>query len=94
MPAIQRMGDSNNAGGAINSIPQSTVYVNNKLVAVSGSIGTSHAPCPIPPHCAGQWQTVATQTTTFVENKLVVVDNDTDTCGHTRINGSADSFIG
>ena len=32
MPAAQRNGDANNAGGVINSIPQSNVYVNSKLL--------------------------------------------------------------
>jgi len=94
MPAIQRMGDSNDGGGAINNIPQTTVFVNNKLVVVEGSLGTSHVPCPIPPHCAGQWQTVATQTTTIVENKRVVLTTDADSCTHVRIGGSPDTFIG
>ena len=55
MAAAQRDGDSNDGGGKITSIPQSTVFVNSKLVSVNGSIGTGH---PVgPPHSAGTWKT-------------------------------------
>ena len=33
MAAAQRNGDSNDGGGVINSIPQSTVFVNSKAIA-------------------------------------------------------------
>ena len=42
MPKAQRNGDANTGGGVINSIPQSTVFVNSKLVSVNGSKGTGH----------------------------------------------------
>ena len=36
----QRNGDANNAGGVINSIPQSNVFCNSELLSVDGSKGT------------------------------------------------------
>ncbi len=35
-----RMGDANKGGGVIDSIPQSTVKCNDKVLAVNGSKGT------------------------------------------------------
>jgi hypothetical protein len=42
MPAAQRNGDANSAGGVINSVPQSNVKCNGELLAVDGSKGTGH----------------------------------------------------
>ena len=65
---VHRMSDCNTGGGCITSIPQSTVFANNLLVCVNGSIGTSHPPCPKPSiHCAGNWVTTSGGPTVFAE---------------------------
>ena len=93
MPGIQRMFDPNTGGGIITAIPQTTVFANSKLVAVQGSIGSAHAPCPKPPiHCAGAWATIATQSSVFVHSIPVIRDGDIDTCGHARTAGSTSVF--
>ena len=95
MPACHRMGDANNAGGVVTSIPQSTVYVNNKLVVVDGSTGTSHPPCPTPGiHCAGAWATANGNSTVKIGGIPVNSLGDADTCGHSRATGSGNVNIG
>ena len=92
MAAAQRNGDSNDGGGVINSIPQSTVFVNSKLVSVNGSIGTGH---PVgPPHSAGTWKTANGSSTVFAEKIAINRTGDADTCEHTRAGGSDDVFVG
>lgn len=92
---IHRLGDCNNAGGCITNIPQSTVFANNILVSVDGSIGTAHPPCevPVPIHCAGAWQTTSGGPTVFAENIPVNKTGDGDTCGHARAAGSPNVFL-
>ncbi len=96
MPAAQRLGDSNATGGAITSIPQSTVFANGKLVVINGSLGTSHAPCNIfnPNHCAGAWSTANGNPTVTISGVPVNATGDTDTCGHPRVGGSGNVNIG
>ena len=95
MAAVQRMGDANDGGGTINSIPQSTVYVDSLLVCVDGSLGTSHDPCPlIVIHCAGNWVTSGGVSTVTAEGIPINVTGNSDTCGHSRIGGSSDVNIG
>lgn len=94
MPAVQRLTDENDAGGAIDTIPQSTVSVNGLLVVVDGSLGTSHPPCPVPGiHCAGNWVTSGGSGNVFVNNIPVNRTGDPDTCGHVRVGGSGDVFV-
>ena len=91
---IHRLGDANTAGGQIISIPQSTVFANNLLVCVDGSIGTSHPPCPLPAiHCAGAWVTTSGGPTVFAGNIPVNKIGDSDSCGHARAAGSPDVFM-
>lgn len=96
---IQRQFDQNNGGGVITSIPgQGNVRANNQLVAVQGSTGTGHAECfsspPIIIHCAGVWQTTTTTPNVFVNGIPVTATGDVDLCGHTRIGGSPNVFVG
>ena len=92
MAAAQRNGDANTGGGVINSIPQSTVFVNSKLVSVNGSIGTGH---PVgPPHSAGTWKTANGSSTVSAGGIAINRTNDADTCEHTRTGGSSDVFVG
>lgn len=94
---IHRLGDCNDGGGCITGIPQSTVFANDLLVAVDGSVGTAHPPCPdVPIHCAGAW--VTNQNTTvpsnvFAEGIPVNFESNVDTCGHVRIAGSPNVFV-
>ena len=91
MPKAQRNGDSNNGGGEINSIPQSTVFVNSKLVSVNGSKGTGHG---IGIHAANAWDTANGSSTVFVGGIAINRTGDADTCAHTRAGGSDDVFVG
>ena len=92
MAAAQRNGDANDGGGVINSIPQSTVFVNSKLVSVDGSIGTGHPSGP--PHSAGTWKTANGSSTVFAGGIAINRTGDADTCTHTRIGGSDNVFVG
>ena len=92
MAAAQRNGDSNDGGGVINSIPQSTVFVNSKLVSVDGSVGTGHPTGP--PHSAGTWKTANGSSTVFAEKIAINRTGDADTCTHARAGGSDDVFVG
>jgi uncharacterized Zn-binding protein involved in type VI secretion len=91
----QRMDDANSGGGVINSIPQSTVFVEGKLVAVNGSTGTTHPPAPLViAHAAGVWSTANGSSTVFISGIPVNADGDSDTCGDVRVSGSATVFFG
>ncbi len=91
---VARLTDVNSGGGAITSIPQSTVYANNLLVSIDGSIGTSHPPCPKKKkHCAGKWVTAHGSPDVFINNIPVNRLGDSDTCGHSRVGGSANVFV-
>jgi uncharacterized Zn-binding protein involved in type VI secretion len=92
MAAAQRNGDANTGGGVINSIPQSTVFVNSKLVSVNGSIGTGHPSGP--PHSAGTWKTANGSTTVSAGGIAINRTGDADTCTHTRTGGSDNVFVG
>jgi len=97
MPNVHRLTDINSGGGIITDIPQSTVFANNLLVSINGSMGTGHPPCGSPggtPHCDHVWKTTDGATTVFIQNIPVNRMGDTDTCGHNRIAGSPDVFVG
>ena len=91
MAAAQRNGDSNDGGGVINSIPQSTVFVNSKLVSVNGSKGTGHG---IGIHAANAWDTANGSSTVFAGGIAINRTGDADTCTHARAGGSDDVFVG
>ena len=91
MAAAQRNGDANTAGGVINSIPQSTVFVNSKLVSVNGSKGTGHG---VGIHVANAWDTANGSSTVFAGGIAINRTGDADTCAHTRAGGSDDVFVG
>jgi len=84
MPLAHRVTDTNTAGGAIVSVPQDFVRDQGKLVAVDGSKGTSHPPCPLPPHCANQWATAGGAVWVRINGVPVNRTGDADTCGHAR----------
>ena len=91
MAAAQRNGDANTGGGVINSIPQSTVFVNSKLVYVNGSKGTGHG---IGIHAANAWDTANGSSTVSAGGIAINRTGDADTCAHTRTGGSDDVFVG
>ena len=91
MAAAQRNGDSNDGGGVINSVPQSTVFVNSKLVSVNGSKGTGHG---IGIHAANAWDTANGSSTVFAGGIAINRTGDADTCTHARAGGSDDVFVG
>lgn len=93
---VHRMSDCNTGDGCITIIPQSTVFANNLLVCVNGSIGTSHSSCGSPGgdvHCEGNWITTSGGPTVFAEGIPVNKMSDPDSCGHTRAAGSPDVFM-
>jgi len=89
MPAVQRQGDSNSAGGAATS-GVASVRVNGRPVVVPGILVTPHAPWgkPHPPHAAAR--TTGGSPTVRAGGKPIVRTGDKDTCGHPRAGGSSD----
>lgn len=82
MPAVQRVGDSNDAGAAINSGVNS-VLVNGKAISVDGSSVAGHGRgSHSGPATAGGLASVR------ANNKSVNVTGNADTCGHKRVGGS------
>lgn len=95
MPAVQRMTDQNAGGGIIQTIPQSFVRVDGRVVAVVGSKGSAHPPCPEDDsHCANVWATAIGAFRVRINGMAVIRTKDTDTCGHKRIGGSSTTRIG
>ena len=95
MPAVQRVGDQNNAGGVILD-GDSSVLVNGRPVAVRGSAVSphpccGHKGCP-PTHCNAKTQ--AENSTILVNGKPVILTGDKDTCTHSRTGGSPDVIVG
>lgn len=95
MPAVQRVGDRNEAGGVILA-GDPTVLVNGRPVAVLGDLVSPHPCCGqqgCPPvHCSAK--TVNNLSTVLVNGKPIILANDTDTCGHKRVSGSPDVIVG
>lgn len=93
MPAIERKFDINTGGGAVISIPQGSVFANNFLVSVRGSLVTPHPPCPkVSIHCAAI--TLCSSSSVFAEGIPVNRKGDCDSCGHSRLTASPDVFAG
>lgn len=90
----QRVGDSNSGGGKIVKGVNS-VRVNGKPISVLGNPVACHNPCGQPggsPHCNAK--TKNTQKTVRAGGKPVIKTGDTDTCGHGRVGGSPNVFVG
>jgi uncharacterized Zn-binding protein involved in type VI secretion len=95
VPEVQRMQDQNEAGGAIDTIPQDFVTVDGYLVAVVGSKGTAHPPCPDDDtHCKGMWTTTIGAPRVRISGYPVIRRRDPDSCGHLRAGGSSTTRIG
>ena len=81
---IHRVGDPNEALGVITFSPQSSVYLDGRLVAVEGAFGTPDRECDDGDrHC--YWVCVAPPSRRFfIEGKRVICEGDRDSCGHKR----------
>lgn len=89
---IQRKGDANSSGGTITTTDgNSTVYANNLLVAVDGSKGTGHGQGV---HATGNWATTGGSSNVFAHGVPINFTDNIDTCGHVRIGGSNNVFVG
>ena len=92
MPAVQRQGDANSAGGvAVGGV--GSVRVNGRPIVVNGTSVSSHFPCPDPGiHCSAV--TSSGIGSVRAGGIPVNVDGNADTCGHPRVNGSGDVRAG
>lgn len=95
MPAAQRQGDANGAGGVAQG-GAATVFVNGRPLMTSGQSVTPHPCCGrkgCPPiHCSAT--TTGGSGTVFAEGKPVIRTGDADACGHARAGGSGDVLVG
>ena len=93
MPAVQRQGDPNDAGGTASG-GVGSVRVNGKPVVVDGTAVSSHAPWgrPHPPHNAAS--TTGGIGSVKAGGIPINVDGNADSCGHTRTSGSSDVRAG
>jgi uncharacterized Zn-binding protein involved in type VI secretion len=89
MPAVQRQGDTNSAGGAA-GVGVASVRVNGKPIVVVGTSVSAHAPWgrPHPPHAATV--TAGGSGTVRAGGIPVIRTTDADRCGHPRQGGSPD----
>ena len=95
MPAAQRVGDQDSAGGVILN-GDTTVLINGRAAAVRGASVSAHPccgqrGCP-PTHCSAKTQ--ANNSTVLVNGVPLVLSGDIDTCGHPRSGGSPDVIVG
>jgi len=95
VPAVQRVGDQNSAGGVILN-GDNTVLVNGRAIAIQGASVSAHPccgrkGCP-PTHCNAKTQ--ANNSSVLVNGVPLVLTGDVDTCGHPRAGGSADVIVG
>lgn len=88
MPAVQRKGDPNGAGGIITG-GDSSVLVNGRPIATPGLGVTPHPPCgpKAPQHCFAR--TTGGSSSVFVNRKPVLLTGNKDTCSHARSAGSS-----
>lgn len=91
MANLSRVGDTNEAGGAIVR-GAGTVFANGIKVGLHISPITSHAPwgIPHPPHDSPS--TTTASPTVFAEGSPVLRVGSGNTCGHTIVKGSPDVF--
>jgi len=87
MPSAHRLNDVNDAGAAITSIAQGTVYINNLLASIDGSSVAGHG---VGEHSGPN--TANGSSTVFIGSIPVNRQGDADTCGHGRAAGSPNVF--
>ena len=92
MAAVSRVGDQNQAGGAIKR-GASSVFVNGIAIGLHVSGITPHAPWgrPHPPHEAAT--TTSGSSTVFAEGVPVLKVGSGNSCGHSIVQGSPDVFV-
>lgn len=88
MPAVSRQGDTDTGGGVMQSGTPS-VLVNGKQCGVTGKAVSGHGRGP---HSAPSVQQGSSSV--FAEGKPVTYVGATDSCGHTRSQGSPDVYVG
>lgn len=88
MPAIERVGDKNNAGAAILSTNQGSVFANGILVAVDGSPVARHGK-----NAHSSPRTANGSNSVFINSIPINRVGDADTCGHQRSEGSPNVFV-
>ena len=97
MPAVQRVGDANGAGGVAQG-GVASVRVNGQPIIVNGNSVTAHAPWPQrrnnphPPHAAAT--TTGGNGTVKAGGIPVITTGCADTCGQARAGGSGDVRAG
>ena len=95
MPAVQRVGDQDSAGGVILN-GDSTVLINGRAAAIRGASVSPHPCCGrrgCPPvHCSAKTQ--ANNSSVLINGVPLVLTSDVDTCGHSRSGGSPDVTVG
>jgi uncharacterized Zn-binding protein involved in type VI secretion len=92
MPNLSRVGDKNQAGGAImRGAP--TVIANGISVGLHVSQITPHAPWGKrhPPHAAAK--TTSASPTVFAEGDPVLRVGSGNSCGHSIVQGSPNVFV-
>lgn len=97
MPAAQRRGDSNAGGGAAQG-GVASVRVNNLPIMIPAQAVTAHPPYGRrgrkTVHNDGSQVTAGGVASVRAGGKPVVVTGNTDSCGHARVGGSPDVFVG
>jgi len=96
MPAAQRDGDSNTAGGVAQG-GVTSVKVNGIPVMIPGQSVTAHPPYPKKgrnEHNNGAQATAGGVGSVRAGGKPIIVTGNADTCGHTRQGGSPDVKVG
>jgi uncharacterized Zn-binding protein involved in type VI secretion len=95
VPAVQRVGDRNSAGGVILN-GDSSVLVNGRAIAIQDASVSPHPCCGAkgcpPIHCNAK--TKAGSSNVLVNGKPVILAGDKDTCGHSRVSGSDNVLVG
>lgn len=95
MPAVQRVGDANEAGGVAQG-GAGSVRVNGRAVIVEGNSVTPHPCCGSrgcpPTHCSAT--TAGGSGSVKAGGIGIITTGAADTCGHSRAGGSADVRIG
>ena len=95
MPAAQRVGDADGAGGVATG-GVASVRVNNRAVIVNGNSVTPHPCCGrrgCPPvHCSAT--TTGGSGTVRAGGISINRTGDPDSCGHSRAGGSGDVRVG
>lgn len=95
MKSVQRLGDTNTAGGVIMS-GDPTVLVNLRPVATIGMPVSPHPCCGAkgcpPVHCAAKTTSISPRV--LVRGRPICTTGAFDTCAHTRSIGSLNVFVG